>query len=112
MSYHFTIIGTLDNPLFTHDFGTSKQGGDGQPRFSEQARHMNQFITHSSLDIVEEVQWGGKGDMYLKCVDRFAGNWISCWVTGGSAFMCFSFSLLFILFEKHHREGDDFMLMI
>jgi trafficking protein particle complex subunit 2 len=58
MSYYFAIIGTQDNPLFEHEFGTSKQGGDGQSRFAEQANHMNQFIVHSSLDIVEEVQWG------------------------------------------------------
>jgi hypothetical protein len=57
MSYYFAIIGTQDNPLFEYEFGTSKQGGDGQARFSEQARHLNQFILHSSLDIVEEVQW-------------------------------------------------------
>jgi hypothetical protein len=63
MSYYFAIIGTQDNPLFEHEFGTSKQGGDGIARFPEQARHMNQFIVHSSLDIVEEVQWGG-GQMY------------------------------------------------
>jgi trafficking protein particle complex subunit 2 len=64
MSYYFAIIGTQDNPLFEHEFGTSKQGGDGIARFPEQARHMNQFIVHSSLDIVEEVQWGG-GQMYV-----------------------------------------------
>jgi hypothetical protein len=63
MSYYFAIIGTQDNPLFEYEFGTSKQGGDGIARFPEQARHMNQFIVHSSLDIVEEVQWG-TGQMY------------------------------------------------
>ncbi|TVY88120.1 Transport protein particle 20 kDa subunit [Lachnellula willkommii] len=57
MSYYFAIIGTQDNPLFEYEFGTAKQGGDGVARFPEQARHMNQFIVHSSLDIVEEVQW-------------------------------------------------------
>jgi hypothetical protein len=57
MSYYFAIIGTQDNPLFEYEFGTSKQGGDGQARFTEQARHLNQFVLHSSLDIVEEVQW-------------------------------------------------------
>ncbi|KAJ4385026.1 TRAPP subunit, partial [Neurospora sp. IMI 360204] len=57
MSYYFAIIGTQDNPLFEYDFGTSKQGGDGMARFTEQARQLNQFIIHSSLDIVEEVQW-------------------------------------------------------
>lgn len=64
MSYYFTIIGTKDNPLFEHEFGTSKQGGDGVARFREEARHMNQFIAHASLDIVEEVQWAS-GQMYF-----------------------------------------------
>lgn len=63
MSYYFAIIGTQDNPLFEYEFGTSKQGGDGQPRFAEQARHLNQFVLHSSLDIVEEVQWTN-GQLY------------------------------------------------
>jgi hypothetical protein len=58
MSFYFAIIGTQDNPIFEHEFGTSKQGGDGVAKFPDQARHMNQFIVHSSLDIVEEVQWG------------------------------------------------------
>ena len=57
MSYYLAIIGTQDNPLFEYEFGTAKQGGDGVARFPEQARHMNQFIVNSSLDIVEEVQW-------------------------------------------------------
>ncbi|KAK7751590.1 TRAPP subunit [Diatrype stigma] len=83
MSYYFVIIGTQDNPLFEHEFGTSKQGGDGQARFSEQARHMNQFIVHSSLDIIEEVQWG-TGQMYLKCVDKFFNNYVSCFMTGAN----------------------------
>jgi len=83
MSFYFAIIGTQDNPLFEHEFGTSKQGGDGVSRFPEQARHMNQFIVHSSLDIVEEVQWGG-GQMYLKCIDRFYNNYVSCFMTGGN----------------------------
>lgn len=69
MSYYFAIIGTQDNPLFEYEFGTSKQGGDGQPRFNEQARHMNQFVVHSSLDIVEEVQWT-KGDMLVSPLIR------------------------------------------
>lgn len=64
MSYYFAIIGTQDNPLFEHEFGTSKQGGDGLSRFSDQARHLNQFILHSSLDVAEEVQWNS-GQMYV-----------------------------------------------
>lgn len=65
MSYYFAIIGTQDNPLFEHEFGTSKQGGDGQSRFTDQARHLNQFILHSALDVVEEVQWNN-GQLYVQ----------------------------------------------
>ncbi|OLN95635.1 putative trafficking protein particle complex subunit 2 [Colletotrichum chlorophyti] len=83
MSYYFAIVGTQDNPLFEYEFGTSKQGGDGQSRFNEQIRHLNQFILHSSLDIVEEVQWA-QGQMYLKLVDKFFNNYVSCFVTAGN----------------------------
>lgn len=57
MSYYFCIVGTYDQPLFELEFGTSKQGGDGVARFSQEARHMNPFIVHSSLDFVDEMQW-------------------------------------------------------
>lgn len=57
MSYYFCIVGTQDQPLFELEFGTSKQGGDGIARFSQEARHMNPFIVHSSLDFVDELQW-------------------------------------------------------
>ena len=60
MSYYFTIIGTKDNPIFEHEFGTLKPGGDGTAKFREEAAHMNQFIVHAALDMVEEVQWGTK----------------------------------------------------
>lgn len=57
MSYYFAIIGTRDNPLFEHDFGTSKLGGDGLSHFRDEAKYFNQFITHAALDLVEEAQW-------------------------------------------------------
>lgn len=57
MSYYFCIVGSKDNPLFELEFGTSKQGGDGVARFPAEARRLNPFIVHASLDIVEEVQW-------------------------------------------------------
>ncbi|KAL1861009.1 TRAPP subunit [Paecilomyces lecythidis] len=70
MSYYFTILSPTDVPLFTLTFGTSKAGGDGiaRFRFPDAARYMNQFIIHSSLDVVEEVQWMN-GAMYLKHID-------------------------------------------
>lgn len=58
MSYYFTIVGSRDNPLFEVEFGTSKQGGDGVARFPTEARRLNPFVVHASLDVVEEVMWG------------------------------------------------------
>lgn len=66
MSYYFTILSPTDVPLFNIAFGTSKSGGDGiaRFRFPDTAQYMNQFIIHSSLDIVEEAQWMN-GNMYI-----------------------------------------------
>ena len=63
MSYYFTILSPTDTPLFNIAFGTSKGGGDGiaRFRFPETAQYMNQFIIHSSLDILEEAQWTNSG---------------------------------------------------
>ncbi|KAF2453948.1 Sedlin [Lineolata rhizophorae] len=80
MSYYFAIVGTKDNPLFEHEFGTFRQGGDGIARFRDDARHMNQFVVHSSLDMVEELQWT-TGQMYLKNIDRFHTSYISAFLT-------------------------------
>ena len=32
MSYYLAIIGTKDTPIYELDFGTYRQGGDGQSR--------------------------------------------------------------------------------
>lgn len=89
MSYTFTILSPTDTPLFTYDFGTSRSGGTGTPAFTPQERALNPFILHSSLDIVEEVQWGpstsaGSAPMYLKHIDKYGNCYISCWITGGN----------------------------
>lgn len=69
MSYYFTILSPTDTPIFNIAFGTSKGGGDGiaRFRFPDTAQYMNQFIIHSSLDIVEEAQWTN-GGMYVPLI--------------------------------------------
>ncbi|KAL2221571.1 putative trafficking protein particle complex subunit 2/Sedlin [Thermoascus aurantiacus ATCC 26904] len=85
MSYYFTILSPTDVPLFSLTFGTSKAGGDGVARFRfpDSARYMNQFIVHSSLDIIEEAQWTN-GNMYLKHIDTYPpmSAYISAFLTG------------------------------
>ncbi|KAJ5122716.1 hypothetical protein N7448_003850 [Penicillium atrosanguineum] len=88
MSYYFTILSPTDTPIFNIAFGTSKGGGDGiaRFRFPDTAQYMNQFIIHSSLDIVEEAQWIN-GGMYLKHIDTYppAAAYISAFLTPSGA---------------------------
>lgn len=89
MSYYFTIFSPTDTPLFTHEFGTSRSSGDGAPHFTPTDRHLAPFVLHSALDILEEVQWGpsstaGSAPMYLKHIDKYANNYVSCWITGAN----------------------------
>ncbi|KAB8231790.1 Trafficking protein particle complex subunit 2 [Aspergillus alliaceus] len=88
MSYYFTILSPTDVPLFNIAFGTSKSGGDGiaRFRFPDTAQYMNQFIIHSSLDVVEEAQWMN-GNMYLKHIDTYppASAYISAFLAPSGA---------------------------
>lgn len=87
MSYYFVIISPTDSPLFELTFGTSKVGGDGVARFTndETSRYMNQFIVHAALDVVEEVQWLSP-NMWLKVIDSYAptSSHVSCFLTGSN----------------------------
>ncbi|KAJ6164122.1 hypothetical protein N7470_002794 [Penicillium chermesinum] len=101
MSYYFTILSPTDTPIFNIAFGTSKGGGDGiaRFRFPDTAQYMNQFIIHSSLDIVEEAQWTNGGILkldepksnilarYLKHIDTYppATAYISAFLTPSGA---------------------------
>lgn len=82
MSYYFVIVSPTDTPLFEHQFGTSKQGGDGIARFRLAShRHMNQLIAHAALDPATDLQWLS-GAQYLRAVDASHGLHVSCFVTG------------------------------
>ncbi|KAI4251207.1 MAG: hypothetical protein LQ352_004996 [Teloschistes flavicans] len=98
MSYYFCIVNTRDQPTFELEFGTSKQGGDGVPRFTQEARNLNPFIMHASLDYVDELQWH-TNQMYLKRIDHFASSHISAFLTPTST--------RFLLLHLPHPPNTD-----
>lgn len=53
----FVIVGKYDNPVYEVEFNREASA-------REDSAHLNQFILHASLDMVDEVVWA-KTDMYV-----------------------------------------------
>ncbi|KAL8928786.1 MAG: hypothetical protein Q9208_001564 [Pyrenodesmia sp. 3 TL-2023] len=98
MSYYFCIVNIRDQPTFEIEFGTSKQGGDGIARFTQEARNLNPFLMHASLDYVDELQWH-TNQMYLKRIDHFSSSHISAFLTPTST--------RFLLLHLPHPPNTD-----
>ena len=71
--------GEVDSPIYEAEFINTQRREDNS--------HLNQFIIHAALDMVEDSVWGTQS-MFFKSVDKFNDYLISAFVTaGGIKFM-------------------------
>lgn len=49
--FYFTIIGSDDNPIYEAEFTNNKTN------FQPEIKELNPYIVHSTLDILEDLQW-------------------------------------------------------
>ena len=84
----FSVIALDDTPLYSADLNPVKR---------EDSAHLNQFIVHAALDLVEE-RAGKIFDTHLKAVDKFNEVNVSAYVSPGQV-------RFLLLHSQDHRDG-------
>lgn len=91
-SYYFTIIGTRDNPLYELEFSSFKTTSPsstitnkvpGRSNFPNSVKEILPFISNSSLDLIEDIQWS-TNQFSLGKIDSFYGLLINAFITQGN----------------------------
>tara|TARA_B110001452_G_scaffold184087_1_gene154741 strand:- start:641 stop:1048 length:408 start_codon:yes stop_codon:yes gene_type:complete len=73
-NYMFVMVAQGDTPVYEAEFLNTQR--------REDTSHLNQFIIHAALDMVDESVWSTQS-MHLKSVDKFNDYFISAFVTAG-----------------------------